>query len=122
MKQAGERSTDVFKQYYDLISNKALIQIKIQALFFIINIFFFFFFKGEMAKQMKVKKLKNLKTLDSKPGETWKRNYHEFIHYVCIHVDFIQYNQKYLVFVFPSVNVWITEKPRTVNFQKQKNK
>lgn len=29
-----------------------------------------FFFKAEMAKQMKVKKLKNLKTLDSKPGET----------------------------------------------------
>lgn len=26
-------------------------------------------FSGEMAKQMKVKKLKNLKTLDSKPGK-----------------------------------------------------
>lgn len=42
---------------------------KIYALFFIINVLIFFF-KGEMAKQMKVKKLKNLKTLDSKPGET----------------------------------------------------
>lgn len=41
----------------------------------IVPLSIFLFFSGEMAKQMKVKKLKNLKTLDSKPGKCFILSY-----------------------------------------------